>query len=146
MAAILVVEDEQKLLNVLGRVLEHAGHRVFLAQSAEAALNLLARSKPDVMVADVRLPDGNGLDIVARARSRQAELRSIVITAYPDYEAARRGYALGVFEWLQKPLDNRRLLESVEAALNGEPPVPPPAPPELVAPPQEDFALPAGQQ
>ncbi len=139
MAAVLVVDDEPTLLNVFGRVLEQAGHRVLLAQTGEAALNILMVSEPDVLVVDVRLADGNGLDIAARARAQWPNLRSIVITGYPDYEAARRGYALGVVSWLHKPFDNQRLVESIDAALSGAPPVPQSAPHELVAPPPEHF-------
>ena len=139
MAAVLVVDDEPTLLNVFGRVLEQAGHRVLLAQTGEAALNILMVSEPDVLVVDVRLADGNGLDIAARARAQWPNLRSIVITGYPDYEAARRGYALGVVSWLHKPFDNQRLVESIDAALSGAPPVPESAPHELVAPPPEHF-------
>ena len=70
MAAVLVVDDEHTLLNLFGRVLEQAGHRVFLAQTGEAALNILMASELDVLVVDVRLADGNGLDIAARARAQ----------------------------------------------------------------------------
>lgn len=109
---VLVVEDEPLLRRVLAASLRSTGSQVEEAASLDDAARCLARSRFDVLVVDVGLPDGDGLSLLPRVTPE----RALVITANPS--AARFAEA-GVRHHLRKPMDLRRVREVVaEIAAN----------------------------
>ena len=110
--SVLLVEDERYLLQELKETVpweRHGFQVVGCAASAEEALELFPRLHPDLLVTDIRLPGGSGLELLRQTAPRA----SIVITGHDDFEYARRALRLGVTDYLLKPIDDREL----EAAL-----------------------------
>src|SRR3954453_15907253 len=86
---ILLVEDHEDTRRVLSTLLEHAGHHAIVASGYAEALRLLVRVPTDVLVCDLGLPDGDGLDLANKAKVLRPKIRTIALTARAS-EAFRR--------------------------------------------------------
>ena len=109
---ILLVDDERDILDALASFLdvEVPGARVLTAISGDEALILLRRERIHLIVADQRMPDMTGIELVAKARIRFPQVPAILITAYPDPElAARAVNEAGIGFVISKPFDVRYL-------------------------------------
>jgi len=116
-AAVLLVEDEKLLRWALTKHLQRAGHEVLVAPDlAEASAHLAARL-PDVVLLDLGLPDGHGLDFFQSNRERLAESAVIVMTALGQVGEAVRAMKLGAVEFLTKPVDEADLVALVGRSL-----------------------------
>ncbi|WP_010163821.1 nitrogen regulation protein NR(I) [Sphingomonas sp. PAMC 26617] len=114
---ILVVDDDAAIRTVVGQALKRDGHRVTTAATiAEAEVQLAGRA-PDVLVTDVVLPDGNGLDLVERVVASHPGLPVIVLSAQNTLTTAVRSTEVGAFDYLPKPFDLDALSQSVQSAL-----------------------------
>ncbi len=114
---ILVVDDEADLVATYERVLRRQGHRVISAGTRQAALAALGSHPLDLVVADVRLSDGDGLDVVRAARTARTPPPVIVVTGYPSEAGRRQAVEAGAAVYLSKPFTISRLLEAIEAVL-----------------------------
>ncbi len=114
---ILVVEDNAVNQQVLGGILEHAGHRVRLATSGDEALDILADEldRIDLMVLDMNMPGRSGIDVMKALHfmDTQSALPVIMLTADATPEARERSLAAGVDSFLTKPVDAHQLIEEV---------------------------------
>ena len=118
--AVLLVDDEEAITRHLGRALRADGHEVSAARSVGEALTALARRPFDVMVADHRLPDGTGLDLVRQVVAAQPEPERpqiVMMTAHATVETAIEAMKLGALDFLQKPFEVEALLVVVRKAL-----------------------------
>src|SRR6185436_4618239 len=116
MALLLLVEDERLLRWALRTRLVRAGDTVHEAGTlAEAEAHLL-RQRPQVVILDLNLPDGNGIDFLAAQRERLADSAVIVVTADGSIEEAVRAMKNGANDFLSKPVDQEELLRLVERA------------------------------
>jgi signal transduction histidine kinase len=120
MAKILIVEDEAALLQAYTRILESASHEVVGASTAEEGLRLCAAERPDLVLLDAFLPDGDGLDVCKRIKADPDTSRSSVILISgrrisPDEQA--EGLESGADGYLTKPLERRTLLAHIRALL-----------------------------
>lgn len=113
MSKLLVVDDEQSICWGLSQLGESIGHEVVTASSAEQALQLTERMRPDAIVLDVRLPGMDGLAAMKHLRERVGEVPVIVITAYGDLDTAVQAVRNGAFEYIVKPFN----LDKVQSAL-----------------------------
>lgn len=122
---ILIVEDEPNVAFFLKEGLEVLGqeYQVLLADSAEAALGLLEKQVPDLLVTDLRLPGMNGLDLVWILQERGLSLPVLLITAYGSDLVETRAARLGIRAILSKPFGLQVFLEQVTALLNTTVPV-----------------------
>ncbi len=109
---ILVVEDHPSMLRILARVIPEMGHQVCTAATIEAALEAAQREPFDLLISDLRLPDGDGCDLVRQLRG-QPGLRAIALSGTGREEDVRRSLEAGFVEHLTKPVD----LETLEAAI-----------------------------
>jgi two-component system nitrogen regulation response regulator GlnG len=114
---ILVVDDDAAIRTVVGQALKRDGHRVTTAASIAEAEAQLATTLPDVLVTDVVLPDGNGLDLVERLVAAHPGLPVIVLSAQNTLTTAVRSTEVGAFDYLPKPFDLDALSQSVQSAL-----------------------------
>ncbi len=105
MSKILVVDDEPKSVRLLRLRLEEMGHLLLEAGSVAEASKVLAHELVDLMITDVRLPDGSGIELVGRAREQQSSLPIIVITAYGDIRDAVEAMRRGAAEYVTKPFE-----------------------------------------
>ncbi len=117
MSKILIVEDEPKGMKLLRLRLEEAGHQVRGTGAYSGARELLDSELLDLMITDVRLPDGNGIELAGEAINLQADLPVIVITAYGAISDAVRAMKLGAMEYVQKPFELEAMALLVERAL-----------------------------
>ena len=114
-ATVLLVEDEPNLAELIKDVLR--GYRVEWAPSIARAEALLERWSPDVLLLDVKLPDGDGIELLGRVRSRGHLGPAVVMTAFGTIDRAVSALRAGAHDFLVKPFDNARLLSAIEAAL-----------------------------
>lgn len=101
--AILMVDDEADLAASCARLLRRRGYRVTSARSREEGLAALAGERPDLVVADLRLPDGDGLEIVRAARALALPRPVIVITGFASHRSRQEALAAGAAAFLSKP-------------------------------------------
>jgi len=116
-ADILLVEDKDSLRRVLRLTLENAGYSVAEAVDARAALNEIATSRHRLVLTDLRMPNGSGLDVLRSARAADADVPVIVMTAFGSIDEAVQAMKDGAHDFLQKPVDSNHLLLLVERAL-----------------------------
>jgi DNA-binding NtrC family response regulator len=118
--AILLLDDEEKILKTLGRALRDAGHEVVATPSVSQAQRLLAERGFDVFLVDNRMPERTGLEVIRDlvASAGEAERPQIVMmTAHATVESAIEAMKLGAFDYLQKPFEVDELLVVVGRAL-----------------------------
>jgi DNA-binding NtrC family response regulator len=116
-ADILLVEDKDSLRRVLRLTLENAGYSVTEAIDARAALNEIANSRHRLVLTDLRMPNGSGLDVLRSARAADPDVPVIVMTAFGSIDEAVQAMKDGAHDFLQKPVDSNHLLLLVERAL-----------------------------
>src|SRR5712691_9152138 len=117
MPNILLVEDKEGLRRVLRLTLENAGYTVTEAADARLALSEISRVPHKVVLTDLRMPNGSGLDVLRAARSADGDVPVIVMTAFGSIDEAVQAMKDGAHDFLQKPVDSNHLLLLVERAL-----------------------------
>ncbi len=117
MSRVLVVDDDAAIRTVVTQALRRAGHEVATADTLAAAARALAAGAPDVLVTDVVLPDGNGLDHLRSVAERFPTLPVIVLSARNTLATAVRATEVGAYEYLPKPFDLDTLTAAVAGAL-----------------------------
>ena len=120
-APILLVEDTASLSMLYKAVLTRAGHGVVCAYSLAEARVRYEDGAPRVVLLDLQLPDGDGLELLGRLRRESPDTRVIVITANGSINRAVQAMRAGAFDFLVKPFDEGRLLSAVENALASAP-------------------------
>ncbi|HYD51004.1 MAG TPA: response regulator [Gemmatimonadaceae bacterium] len=108
---VLIVEDDTNAADALRILFTETGHRVSLAHSAARAVELAAADAPDLILLDLTLPDGDGLDVLDRLRTRGAHLGTVVaLTGHDHPEVRQECRDAGCAEVLTKPVSIRELL------------------------------------
>ena len=110
---ILLVEDHEDSRNTLETLLSRCGHAVTSAGMVGAAIALLEQARPDVLICDLGLPDGDGLDVVVIAKTLNPDVKAIALTARDSDDDYKVGFESGFDHYLTKPFDFaelRRLL------------------------------------
>ena len=119
---LVVVDDHevvrQGLVALLGR--REAFQVVGEAGTAAEALSVVRRFRPDLVVMDVRLPDGSGIEACREIRAEMPEVRVIILTSYPDEEAVLSAIIAGASGYLLKQIRGRDLVNALEAVGRGE--------------------------
>ncbi len=122
--SLLLVDDDEAFLKRLGRAMERRGFDVEMAGSVAQALLAIAARPPAYAVVDLRLADGNGLDVVERLRERRDDARVIVLTGYGAIASAVAAVKIGAIDYLSKPADAAEVTQAL-LARGGELPEPP---------------------
>jgi two-component system response regulator GlrR len=116
-ARILLVDDDPDLLKLVSMRIGAAGYQIEAVDSAEAALNVLAAHRVDVLVSDWRLPGIDGLALYEEVHRRFPSLPVIMLTAFGTIPDAIEAVGRGVFAYLVKPFEGRELLSKIAQAL-----------------------------
>jgi two-component system OmpR family response regulator len=116
-ARLLVVEDEEMILELLSGSLRFAGFDVVTAVSGAEALRAVTASRPDLVLLDVMLPDGDGFEVVRRMRSSGPDVPVIFVTARDGVHERVAGLALGADDYVTKPFSLDEVLERIRAVL-----------------------------
>jgi PAS domain S-box-containing protein len=114
---ILIIDDEETLCYFLKESLEEKGYQAVAAHTAADGLEKLAVQGADLVLLDLKLPDGEGLDVLSEIRKVDAELPVIVLTGHAAVETAVRAMKLGAYDYLEKPVNLAQLTSSVGEVL-----------------------------
>jgi len=106
---ILLVEDHEDTRRVLSTLLEHAGHHAIVASCYGEALRMLVRVRADVLLCDLGLPDGDGLDLARKAKTLRPKIRTIALTGRSTKADKELGRQAGFDHYLTKPFDFHEL-------------------------------------
>jgi len=121
MTVILVVEDETATLDLLGRSLSKAGYEITGAPDGKTALNLLANSRPDMLLLDLMLPDISGMDILKHVMAQPNPPPVVIFSARGDASDIEAAISAGAYKYLVKPVSRDKLLETIRSALSPRP-------------------------
>jgi DNA-binding NtrC family response regulator len=113
---VLIAEDEATFARTVARFLEERGHEVRVCGTGKAALKALTESEWDVLLLDLRLPDAEGVEILARVRQDHVDVQTIIVTGFANVESAIASMRLGAFDYLTKPPNFEELTMRVEKA------------------------------
>lgn len=116
---ILIVEDHQDTRRVLSTLLRRADHEVISASGVGDALQLLENMRVNVLLSDIGLPDGDGMELVTKAKTLQPRLKAVALTARTTSKDQQLGRQAGFDHYLTKPFDFhelRTLLAMLKAA------------------------------
>jgi two-component system response regulator RegA len=103
--SLLIVEDDKSFLQRLARAMEARGFVVTTAESVADGLLQVEKAAPAFAVVDMRLGDGNGLDVISAMKRRRPEARAIILTGYGNIATAVNAVKLGAVDYLAKPVD-----------------------------------------
>lgn len=117
MKSIWIVDDDQSIRWVLEKALarENIPHKSF--SNPNDVLNALEKETPQVLISDIRMPRGNGLDLLQHVKASHPNLPVIIMTAYSDLDSAVSSFQGGAFEYLTKPFDVDKAIELIHRAV-----------------------------
>ena len=122
--SLLIVEDDKSFLLRLARAMETRGFEVRTAESVAEGLLQVEKSAPAFAVVDMRLADGNGLDVISALNNRRPEARAIILTGYGNIATAVTAVKLGAVDYLSKRVDADDVVAAL-LALEGKKATPP---------------------
>jgi len=111
---VLLAEDEETIAVTLRHALEDAGHRVTHAPETRAALACLAEQDPDVVLTDIRMPGGGGMEVLKKSVELDARRPVVLMTGYGTVEQAVEAMRIGAAHYVQKPFRNEAVVQLVE--------------------------------
>jgi DNA-binding NtrC family response regulator len=114
---ILIVDDEKNTREGLRKALESPGYRILLAASTREALQIMERTRVDLIVTDLRMPGEDGLELMRRGRMLRPDMSVILLTAYGTVQTAVKAMKNGAYDYLTKPVNLDELGMVVERAL-----------------------------
>ncbi|HNR16265.1 MAG TPA: sigma-54 dependent transcriptional regulator [Chitinophagaceae bacterium] len=117
MNKILIIDDEEKLRQLLKRIISLEGFDVSEAGSLKEAVKLLDKESSDVVLCDVKLPDGNGVDFVKESKTRYSATEFILLTAYGNIADGVQAMRNGAFDYITKGDDNDKIIPLLHRAL-----------------------------
>jgi two-component system response regulator RegA len=112
---LLIVDDDKPFLSRLQRAMEQRGFIVTIAQSVAEGLAAIAKEAPAFAVIDMRLLDGNGLDVIQELKAKRPEARAIILTGYGNIVTAVTAVKLGAFDYIAKPADADEIYSALMA-------------------------------
>jgi len=114
---VLIIDDEEKLRSLLSRIIRLEGFTVLEAESLKAGNRLLDKEDVDVVLCDVKLPDGNGVEFVKEVKSQYPYLELILLTAYGNIADGVKAMKNGAFDYITKGDDNDKIIPLLGRAL-----------------------------
>src|ERR1700742_1760651 len=114
---VLIIDDEEKLRALLARIIRLEGMTVLEAETLKAGGKMLDREDVDVVLCDVKLPDGNGVDFVHEARVKHPTVETILLTAYGNIADGVAAMKNGAFDYITKGDDNDKIIPLLARAM-----------------------------
>ncbi|HBX52840.1 MAG: sigma-54-dependent Fis family transcriptional regulator [Bacteroidetes bacterium RIFOXYA12_FULL_35_11] len=115
-ASVLIIDDEDKLRNLLSRIIKSEGFDVSEASDCKTALKKVDVSHYDIILCDVKLPDGNGIDLIKQLKSKSKESEIILLTAYGNIPDGVQAIKNGAFDYIVKGDDNNKIIPLLHRA------------------------------
>lgn len=122
--SLLLVDDDKPFLTRLERAMQRRGFEVRIADSVAAGLAQVKSNPPAYAVVDMRLEDGNGLDVVSALHANRPDARAVVLTGYGNIASAVTAVKLGAVDYLSKPADAEDIIKAL-LAMESDKPEPP---------------------
>src|SRR5438552_12522305 len=110
---LLIVEDDAGFRQQLAQSLARRGYAVRVADSVAAGVGAVRAAPPRYAVIDLRLADGNGLDVVAALHAGRPDAKAVVLTGYGNIATAVAAVKLGAIEYLAKPADDEEIIDAL---------------------------------
>jgi len=117
MTSILIIEDDETLRVTVGGFLRRLGFDIAEAPTGEAGLRLASQRRHDLVLLDLRLPDIQGLEVIARLKDIDESVQVVMMTAYPDVRTAVAALKAGAYDYINKPFDLEELAKLIERAM-----------------------------
>lgn len=117
MSKILVIDDEKSIRNVLKDVLEYEKYQVDTAENGKKGLEKIKNEPPDLVLCDIKMPEMDGVEVLEKALEENPELTFIMITGHGDVDTAVASFKKGAYDFIEKPLDLKRLQITLKNAL-----------------------------
>ncbi len=116
MNKILIIDDEEKLRNLLARLIKLEGFSVTEAANLRTGYKAIEKDEPEVILCDVKLPDGNGIDFIKDVKSKHPGIEIILLTAYGNIPDGIRAMKNGAFDYITKGDDNDKVIPLLNKA------------------------------
>lgn len=116
MGKVLIIDDEKQILGLLSRIISLEGYEVFQAASCKAGLKQLETHTPEVVLCDVRLPDGNGVELVSELKKLRPFSEVILLTAHGNIPDGVQAIKNGAFDYITKGDDNNKIIPLIAKA------------------------------
>ncbi len=114
---VLIIDDEEKLRNLLSRIIKLEGYTVTEAGTLKAGTKLLDKESFDIVLCDVKLPDGNGVDFVKEIKPKYPAIEIILLTAYGNIPDGVQAMKNGAFDYITKGDDNEKIIPLLNRAM-----------------------------
>lgn len=118
MVQILVIDDEEPIRKLLARIIELEGYKVMTAGCCSDALQQLHKHQFDVILCDVFLPDGNGVDFILEIKKYSSDAAIILLTAHGNIQDGVQAIKNGAFDYITKGDDNRKIIPTINRAVD----------------------------
>lgn len=115
---VLIIDDEPKLRSLLSRIIELEGYHVIEAATAKEGLKELEKAEIDVVITDVKLPDGNGVELTQKMKSLHPNIEIIVLTAFGSIADGVKAIKNGAFDYMTKGDDNDKIIPLLYRAVD----------------------------
>src|SRR5687768_10527783 len=119
--SLLIVDDDKAFVQRLARAMESRGYSVAVAETVREGLSLVESQNPAFAVVDMRLGDGNGLDVISALKQKRPDAKGIVLTGYGNIATAVTAVKLGAIDYLAKPADADEIHAALMALLDSKP-------------------------
>jgi len=116
-ARILIVDDDENIRKVLVTILEDEGYTVESADTAKKGIEKSEKSFYNLALIDIRLPDMEGIELLAKMRNTKPKMRKIIITGYPTLQNAVVAVNKGADAYVMKPFDMEKILQTIREQL-----------------------------
>ncbi len=114
--SVLIADDEVEFASTLRTRLNLRKFKASVTNSGQETLKAIDMAPPDVLVLDLKMPDLDGLEVLARVRESHPHLPVIILTGHGSFEAGCAGMEQGAFDYLMKPVDLNQLITRIEEA------------------------------
>ena len=115
---ILIVDDDKYILHIFSRILQKQGYNVETAETGQDAIKKLQTAKFNLALIDVKLPDTDGTDLLAKIHRTMPDMIKIAITGFPSLEDATKVMDQGATAYLVKPVKSNELVKIIAEKLN----------------------------
>lgn len=116
--SILIVDDDKSILNIFTRILQKQGYNTDTAETGQEAMGKLQNQRYDLALVDVKLPDTNGTDLIAKMHTGNSDTILIAVTGFPSLDDANRVIDRGATAYLVKPVKSEELIRIIAEKLN----------------------------
>lgn len=117
---VLIADDEVEFASTIVARLELRNFAASMANSGREALAAIEQDRPDVLLLDLKMPDLDGLEVLASLKESYPDLAVIILTGHGSFEAGRKGMELGAYDYIMKPVDLNLLIAKIESAFQSK--------------------------